>query len=57
MEYVEFHGSYDDIPIDTLIAAMEKEIGKDRFMKIRKAHEEAAGKPLSDFYQEEVWKG
>ena len=56
MEYVEFHGSYDDIPVRTMIAAWEKVLGEDRFRKIIKAHEEAAGRPLGDFYQEEVWK-
>ena len=33
MEYVEFHGTYSDIPVDTILSAWKKAYGKDRVMK------------------------
>ena len=32
MEYVEFHASYADIPVDIIVAAWEKTYGKDRVL-------------------------
>lgn len=33
MEYLEFHGTYADIPVDVILAAWERAYGKDRVMK------------------------
>ena len=33
MEYLEYHGTYADIPVDTILAAWEKAYGKDRVKK------------------------
>ncbi len=57
MEYLEFHGSYDDIPVATIVAAMEEEVGEERVRKWMRDLQGAAGKPLRDFHEEEVWKG
>ena len=33
MEYLEFHGTYTDIPVDVILVAWEKAYGKDRVKK------------------------
>ncbi len=33
MEYLEYHGTYTDIPVDTILAAWKKAYGKDRIAK------------------------
>jgi len=33
MEYLEYHGTYADIPVDAILAAWEKAYGKDRVRK------------------------
>ncbi len=33
MEYLDFHGTYADIPVDVILAAWEKAYGKDRVRK------------------------
>ncbi|MBW1726469.1 MAG: hypothetical protein JRI63_05385 [Deltaproteobacteria bacterium] len=33
MEYLEFHGTFSDIPVDIILAAWEKTYGKDRVRK------------------------
>lgn len=33
MEYLEYHGTYADIPVDTILAAWEKAYGKERVQK------------------------
>ena len=33
MEYLEYHGTYADIPVDTILAAWDKAYGKDRVQK------------------------
>jgi hypothetical protein len=32
-EYLEFHGTFSDIPVDIILAAWEKAYGKDRVRK------------------------
>jgi transglutaminase-like putative cysteine protease len=57
MEYVAFHGIYHDIPVDTIVAAWEEGYGKDRVREWIEGFEKAKGKPIADFFSEEVWKG
>jgi len=57
MEYVEFHGSYADIPVQEIVAAFKATYGKDRVEKWIDAFEKSGGKPRHDFSSEEVWKG
>jgi len=57
MEYIEFHGTYVDIPIDTMIRAWEKFYGEDRAKFWFDAFEKSEGKASRDFASEEIWKG
>jgi len=54
MEYVEFHGSYADIPIKTILAAWEKVYGKDWVKKWIADLQKSGGKPRHNFSHEEV---
>ena len=54
MEYVEFHASYADIPVDTIVAAWEKIYGKDRVRTWIETFEKSGGKSIRDFDSEEV---
>lgn len=57
MEYVTYHGTYADIPIQTIVAAWENAYGKDRVRGWIEMLEKTGKKSLKDFYQEEVVKG
>ena len=54
MEYLEYHGYYADVPIDKMMAANIKEYGEDNVKKWIEAFQETGGKPVRDFYSEEV---
>ena len=57
MEYLEYHGTYADIPVDTIVTAWERAYGVDRvreWIKMFKKQDESA---LGDFHSEEVWQG
>ncbi len=54
MEYVEFHASYADIPVDTIVAAWKKIYGKERVRKWIEIFEKSGGKSIRDFDSEEV---
>lgn len=54
MEYVEFSGTYADIPVDVIVAAWEKAYGKERVRRWIREFEQAGAGSFSDFYQEEV---
>ncbi len=54
MEYVKFHETYHDIPVDTIMAVWEESYGKDRVRKWIEDIEKAKGKPVSDFYSEDI---
>jgi transglutaminase-like putative cysteine protease len=56
MEYLSYHGTYVDIPIDLIVTAWEKTYGKDRVNNWIALHEKSGGKSLSDFRSEEVCK-
>ena len=57
MEYVTYHGTYADIPIQTIVAAWENAYGKDRVRGWIEMLEKTGKKSMKDFYQEEVVKG
>jgi transglutaminase-like putative cysteine protease len=57
MEYVEDLGTYDDIPVDIIVAGWEKTYGKDRVRSWIAMHEKSGSLSLRDFAREEVWKG
>ena len=54
MEYVDFNGTYSDIPIDELVASWEKTYGKDRTDGWIAGYEKSGGTPERDFDSEEV---
>ena len=57
MEYVADHGTYADVPVDTIVAAWEEAYGIDRVGSWIAQFENAGGKSLSNFDREKVWKG
>ncbi len=54
MEYVTYHGTYADIPLEVIMAAWEETYGKDRVQVWINALEEAGDKPIADFLKEDV---
>jgi transglutaminase-like putative cysteine protease len=54
MEYVDFNGTYSDIPIDELVASWEKTYGKDRTDGWIAGYEKSGGTPERDFDSEEI---
>jgi len=54
MEYVTFHETYHDIPLNIILAVWEETYGKDRVRKWIEDVEKAKGKPVSDFYSEDI---
>lgn len=54
MEYLEYHGTYADVPLDRILAAWENAYGKARVQKWIAAFESGEGKSPRDFYGEEV---
>lgn len=54
MEYLEYHGTYADIPVSAIIAAWEKAYGKDRVNYWMKMYDERWGISLANFYSEDV---
>ena len=56
MEYVEFHGEYADIPVDTIVDAWEKTYGEERVRTWIDTFERSGGKSIRDFNKEEVTK-
>jgi len=54
MEYVAFHGTHYDIPVETIVAAWKKTYGEERVKQWIEDLERARGKPVADFYTEEV---
>lgn len=57
MEYQTDHGTFSDIPVDTIVRAWEEAYGKDRVQGWIMQFEQTRGKSLSHFDREEVWKG
>ena len=56
MEYIEYHGTYPDIPVDTIVAAWQKVYGKERvagWIEMFSQREKAAS---LDFSKENVWQ-
>jgi len=53
MEYVAYHGSYWDIPVDRIVAAWETAYGKERVRLWIDQFEQMGERPGKDFYSEE----
>ena len=54
MEYVADHGTFADIPVDTIVASWKEAYGKDRVESWIASFEKSGGKPLNDFDREEI---
>lgn len=54
MEYVAYHGSYADIPVDLIVAAWQNTYGKERVQGWIDAFELSGGIFPRDFYSEDV---
>ena len=56
MEYVEYHGTYADIPVDEIVAAWENAYSRDRVRKWINDFEQSGGKSGHHFDKEEIIK-
>ena len=56
MEYLEYHGTYADVPVDRILAAWHETYGRDRVQSWIEAFERAGGKRLADFHTEKISK-
>ncbi|RJR35160.1 MAG: transglutaminase domain-containing protein [Desulfobacteraceae bacterium] len=56
MEYVEYLGTYADVPVDTIVGAWKKAYGEERVAFWIDALENSAGKSMRRFEEEEVVK-
>ena len=54
MEYLEYTGTYADIPVSAIVEGWEKAYGKDRVRRWIRMFEEHGGISLGDFDREEV---
>jgi transglutaminase-like putative cysteine protease len=54
MEYVDFHGTYADVPVDEIVKGWEQAYGKDRTQQWIAAFEKSGGTSGRDFESEEV---
>jgi hypothetical protein len=54
MEYVEYYGSYSDIPVALIVAAWRKTYGEERVNSWIVAFESGKSTRFSDFNQEDV---
>ena len=54
MEYVEYLGTYADIPLDVILSGWEKVYGKDRVRDRIEELEKSDGISPRDFYKEEI---
>ena len=54
MEYVAYHGTYADVPVEEILAAWEKEYGKERMQKWIDASEASRQRQDKDFYEEDL---
>jgi transglutaminase-like putative cysteine protease len=54
MEYLEYHGTYADIPVDAIVSAWEEAYGKERVTEWIRMWEESGVLKQRDFFTEEV---
>ena len=57
MEYVADHGTYADIPVDTIVAAWKATYGEKRVTSWIEQFEKSGALSSRDFDREDVWKG
>jgi hypothetical protein len=54
MDYLEYTGTYADIPVSAIVEGWEKAYGKDRVRRWIRMFEERGGISLGDFEREDV---
>jgi hypothetical protein len=54
MEYLEYEGTYADIPVSTIVSAWKKTYGKDRVERWIQMFEGQGGISLADFHEEDA---
>ena len=57
MEYVKYHGTYSDIPVETIVAAWNEAYGKERVNSWIKMFGREKDIQFADFEREDVWQG
>ena len=57
MEYVEFIGTYADVPVEEILSAWKRTYGADRVQGWIRTYEEGKGESIADFGREEVHRG
>ena len=57
MEYVEYHGTYADIPVDSIVAAWKKAYGEDRVEGWIEMFARKQDTSIPNFEHEDVWRG
>lgn len=57
MEYVEYSGTYSDIPVNAIVAAWKKKYGEDRVEEWIEMFAQKEGTQFADFDKEDVWEG
>ena len=56
MEYIEYHGTFADIPVDSIVAAWNEAYGKERIDGWIKMFAQKENSQFRDFDQEDVWR-
>jgi transglutaminase-like putative cysteine protease len=56
MEYLTYHGTYSDVPVDRILEAWYETYGKERVQAWIDVFEKAGGERLADFNREEIIK-
>ena len=57
MEYIKYHGTFADIPVDSIVAAWNEAYGKGRVKGWIKMFAQREDTLSSDFEREDVWQG
>jgi len=57
MEYVKYHGTYSDIPVETIVAAWNEAYGKERVDGWIEMFAQKEDTQFADFDKEDVWQG
>jgi transglutaminase-like putative cysteine protease len=57
MEYVEYQGTYGDIPVDDIVAAWKRAYGEERVEEWIKMFAQKEEAQFADFDKEDVWQG
>ena len=57
MEYVEYHGTYGDIPVNAIVAAWKDAYGADRVEGWIEMFSQQEKLTVADFDKEDVWEG